>query len=252
MRLTSPLCRWHDAIRTLAKLHRISPASVDLASFGKPTGFYGRQLKTFGGISLAQAAAEDRATGAAVGKIPHFDGMVAFFERCSTMPADRGTLVHGDYKIDNLVYHRSEPRVIGILDWEMSTVGHPLSDLANLLTPYLMAPRAAAEDPPLPPAPRPHPAFCPGATAGLPDRDALLALYGGVAGWDPAPAMPWGDAFGVFRNSVIMQGIAARYALRQATSEKAAEHGRLMFPFGEYAWGLVRRLMARQEAAAKL
>lgn len=109
-------CRWHDAIRTLAKFHRVSPASVNLASFGKDTGFYDRQVSLFKGLCEKQANTRDVDTKEPVGKIPYFDDMVAFFEQKKTQPRDRGTFIHGDYKIDNLVFHKTEPRVIGILE----------------------------------------------------------------------------------------------------------------------------------------
>lgn len=108
--------RWHDAIRTLAKLHTLSPTSVGLTNFGKCSGFYDRQIKTLGTISMSQANAVDVETQKSVGKIPHFDDMVSFFQNHATQPKDRATLIHGDYKIDNLVYHKTEPRVIGILE----------------------------------------------------------------------------------------------------------------------------------------
>ncbi|KAL8821938.1 MAG: hypothetical protein Q9223_000096 [Gallowayella weberi] len=107
---------WRDAIRTIGKLHRLSPAAVALSDFGKPSNFYDRQLKTFSTISESQAQAVDVETHVAVGKIPHFDKMVNFFHDQRTQPEDRATLIHGDYKIDNLVYHKTEPRVIGILE----------------------------------------------------------------------------------------------------------------------------------------
>ncbi|KAI9845776.1 MAG: hypothetical protein M1838_001537 [Thelocarpon superellum] len=244
---------WNDAIRTLAKLHRIPPASVGLSDFGKASGFYSRQIKTFKSISLSQAASIDVDTQQAVGKIPHFDDMVSFFSAPATAPPDRGTLIHGDYKIDNLVYHRTEPRVIGILDWEMSTVGHPLSDLSNLLTPYLTAPSPTRTAMPTPP--RPSVAFTPHTTPGLPTRDALLRLYGAIADWDPVSnGLAWADAFAMFRGAVIMQGIAARYARRQASSAHAREHGELMHPFAEYGWGLVTYMKGEldREGRAKL
>ena len=109
--------RWHDAIRTLAKLHRIDPGSVGLGDFGGSSGFYNRQIKTFSAISASQAQAVDVETKKPVGNIPHFDEVVAFFRDPTTQPIDRGTLVHGDYKIDNLVYHKTEPKVIGILEY---------------------------------------------------------------------------------------------------------------------------------------
>ncbi|KAL8963608.1 MAG: hypothetical protein Q9193_000151 [Seirophora villosa] len=107
---------WHNAIRTLAKLHRLSPATVGLSDYGKQSSFYNRQLKTFGTISESQAKTVDIETKGVVGKIPHFDEMTAFFRDPETQPKDRATLIHGDYKIDNLVYHKTEPRVIGILE----------------------------------------------------------------------------------------------------------------------------------------
>ncbi|KAI4161399.1 MAG: hypothetical protein L6R39_000071 [Caloplaca ligustica] len=110
------IARWHDAIRTLAKLHRLSPASVGLLDYGKPSGFYNRQLQTFGTISESQAKVVDVDSKVAVGQLPHFEDMVAFFRDPTTQPKDRTTLIHGDYKIDNLVYHSTEPRVIGILE----------------------------------------------------------------------------------------------------------------------------------------
>ncbi|MCJ1283733.1 hypothetical protein MMC26_003064 [Xylographa opegraphella] len=244
---------WRSALLTLSSLHCTSPASASLSSFGKPSGFYNRQLKTLGTISIQQAQAIDIETGVQVGKIPHFDDMVAFFRDPETQPRDMGTLIHGDYKIDNLVYHKTEPRVIGILDWEMSTIGHPLSDLANILGPYTLAQpqpqlNTSAKNPfrPLIES-RTNPAFLPNANVpGLPSRDECIAIYAEAAGWDPRPKRKndtdeslWGDAFGVFRNSVIMQGIAARYALRQASSAQAQEIGALMRPFGEAAWALV-------------
>lgn len=114
-------CMWKDAVRTLAKLHLVCPKEVGLESFGKHSGFYNRQIRTFGRLAMSQAAAKDNDSGEAVGQLQHFDDFVAFFKQ--SQPQDRGVLIHGDYKIDNLVFHKTEPKVIGILDWEMSTIG---------------------------------------------------------------------------------------------------------------------------------
>ncbi|KZF25894.1 APH-domain-containing protein [Xylona heveae TC161] len=237
---------WHDAIRTLAKLHRIDPASIGLESYGKASGFYNRQLQTFNTISNSQAQTEDIDTKKPVGKIPHFDDMQAFFRDPKMQPRDRGTLIHGDYKIDNLVYHKTKPIVIGILDWEMSTIGHPLSDLANLSTPYVLAnvPEGSGI--------RDHPEFRPGVTPGIPYRGQCIQWYREVAGWDPSIEMPWGDAFGIFRGSIIMQGIAARSARRQASSAKAHEYIVQMAPFGEFAWSLIERVREGFQSKANL
>lgn len=120
----------------------------------------------------------------------------------------------------------------------MSTIGHPLSDLSNLLSPYSMA-----VDPPSSAlSVRTNAAFYPSAhTPGLPSRSQCVQWYAELAGWNPSSELEWGDTFAMFRNGVIMQGIAARYALRQASSEKAKEIGDLMGPFGEFSWGLIER-----------
>ena len=121
----------------------------------------------------------------------------------------------------------------------MSTLGHPLSDLSNLLSPFIFALN------PSPSALSSHvnPAFYPYIrTPGLPSRSQCITWYHELAGWDPRSEVQWSDAFGVFRNGVVMQGIAARYAVRQASSEKAKQHGEKMGPYGDFAWGLVASL----------
>lgn len=232
---------WESAIVTIARLHRIPPSTVSLATYGPPSNFYARQIKTFRSISTSQAQTLDTDSRQPVGPLPHFPELLAFFSAPSTAPADRATLIHGDYKIDNLVYHPSNPTVIGILDWEMSTIGHPLSDLSNLLMPYLTAG---------PSAPRPTPAFSPAAMPGLPSRAHLLDLYATESGYRPTDRETmWADAFAMFRLSVIMQGIAARYALRQASSAKAKENGELRAGFAERAWDIVERIKAEAAVA---
>lgn len=213
---------------------------MGLSNFGKFSGFYDRQIKTFRTISDSQAKAVDVETQIPVGKIPHFDDMEAFFQDPNMKPKDRGTCVHGDYKIDNLVFHKTEPRVIGILDWEMATIGHPLSDLVNLTSPF-----ASVTSPTPVGTGKGQPLFKPGAVPGLPSREQCIAWYAEVAGWDPSKELPWGDAFGAFRGAIIMQGIAARYALRQASSAKAHEYASQMKPYSLWAWSMVEKLQKR-------
>lgn len=110
---------WRSICTTLAKFHRVKPSAVGMEDFGRHWGFYNRQLKTFKRLSADQAAVKDKETGEEVGMIPHYDEMVGFFGDESTQPQDRSTFVHGDYKVDNVVFHATEPHVIGIIDWEM-------------------------------------------------------------------------------------------------------------------------------------
>lgn len=237
---------WKDAVRTLAKLHRVRPKDVGLESFGKPSGFYNRQIKTFTSLAETQAAARDKDTNEPVGQLPHFQEFLDFFSQNQTF--DRGVLFHGDYKIDNLVFHPTEPRVIGILDWEMATVGHPLADLTNLTQPWTITnntpswPRIHAEESFL----HSKRAECP----GLPTREECVKWYEEEVGFEiTAKDLAWATSFALFRDSIIFQGIAARYALRQASSEKAMPYGREMKPFAEIAWKMVNDAKQEQRLA---
>jgi acyl-CoA dehydrogenase len=107
---------WQDAVRTLARLHAVDRRKVGLERFGKAEGFYPRQIETWSTICARQEEAVDVETKEPVGRLPYFDDITRFFREERLQPADRATLVHGDYKIDNLVYHKTEPRVIGILE----------------------------------------------------------------------------------------------------------------------------------------
>lgn len=232
----------------MAKFHRVDFNKIGLSDFGRHGGFYDRQLKTFGTLSKTQAAAEDVDTGKPVGDIPHFNEMVTFFKQKSTQPKDRTTLIHGDYKIDNLVFHKTEPRVIGILDWEMATIGHPLSDLVNLTAPWGWVGRLGGSAH----SGNDSEAFRPGATPGLPALEQAVRWYAEGSGYDPKVELAWGNAFGGFRGAIIMQGIAARYARRQASGTTAKNYAAQMVPYGEWAFSLVAQLMETSDGKAKL
>lgn len=216
---------------------------VGLKSFGKHSNFYDRQIKTFATISKAQAAAVDVDSKEPVGDIPHFEDMVDFFKVKAAQPKDRSTLIHGDYKIDNLVFHKTEPRVIGILDWEMATIGHPLSDVVNLVGPWTWSTGEQKLELKSKTAGN-KPQFQPGATPGLPTLEEVIQWYGEESGYNVEKDLTWGCSFGGFRGAVIMQGIAARYAQRQASSASAMEYGRQMAPMGQWAWSQIEALKA--------
>ena len=125
----------------------------------------------------------------------------------------------------------------------MSTIGHPLSDVVNLTLPFL-----TAKD-----GPNPTPAYLPGATPGFPTIEQCLQWYTEVKGYDPTPDLAWGTAFGLYRGSVIMQGIAARYAVRQASSEKAKDYADMMVPYSEAGYKIfLKAKQAKMGGEAKL
>lgn len=189
-------------------------------------------------------------TGIPIGPLPHLDELSSFFAGNSkkySQPKDRTTLVHGDFKIDNLIFHKTRPFVIGVLDWEMATLGHPLSDVVSLFAPFLphtwgvdgggSSLNLRSPPPSLPSAEEQSPG-----QGGLPTLDECISLYAAGSGYDVRPDLAWGRAFAGFRGAVIMQGIAARYALRQASSASAREFGAMAWPTAENVWGLVREM----------
>ncbi|KAJ2444147.1 hypothetical protein GGF42_006398 [Coemansia sp. RSA 2424] len=223
---------WEALVDVLALLHKVDYRRVGLGEgFGKSSGYYERQVKSLRRISEAQAMAIGRNGDAADGKLPGIDRLLRWLD--SRGCPDETTIVHGDFKMDNVVWHATEIRVIGILDWELSTLGNPRSDLANMLQPLLV----------------PYTATTGGLAvfSGLkgapvsecaPNENMLLARYRQamdhqqqqqqqspvlLEGWDYA------KVFALFRNAVIQQGIAARVAKGQASSSFAREVGE-MFP----------------------
>ena len=103
-------------VRTLAKLHSLNTQSLNLRCFGQTTGFYQRQLGIMTAFTNWQAKVKDRTTKQLVGSIPHAEQLVSFFENQEWHPREMVSIVHGDFKMDNIVFHKTEPRVIGILE----------------------------------------------------------------------------------------------------------------------------------------
>lgn len=108
---------WKAAVQAMAELHSVDPADIGLENYGgKTSGFYNRQVRTWEAISRSQAKVLDAKTNTPVGQLPYFDETVSFFKREGGQPTERLSLVHGDFKLDNLVFHPTEPRVIAILE----------------------------------------------------------------------------------------------------------------------------------------
>lgn len=194
-------------IYAMAALHSIDPVAVGLGDYGKPGSYFERQTKRW---SEQYRASETRPIAA-------MDSLIdALPARC---PADDGVvaLAHGDFRIDNLMFHPDEPRVIAIVDWELSTLGHPLADLGYFCM-ALRLPRNPA---------LPGLAGLDRTALGIPDEAALLARYSQVTG-RPIPAdWPFVLAFSFFRLAAIAQGVAKRAEQGNASSEQAMQAGRM-------------------------
>lgn len=194
-------------IDAMAALHTIDPEAVGLGDYGKPGNYFERQIRRW---TEQYRASETR-------PLPAMDALIdALPARC---PADDGVvaLAHGDFRIDNLMFHPQSPRVIAIVDWELSTLGHPLADLGYFCM-ALRLPRNPA---------LPGLAGLDRAALGIPDEAALLARYSLLTG-RPIPAdWPFVLAFSFFRLAAIAQGVAKRAEQGNASSEQAMQAGRM-------------------------
>ncbi|KFN48907.1 phosphotransferase family protein [Arenimonas composti] len=196
----------HDAVlRTLAALHALDPAALGLGDYGKPGNYFARQLARW----------SDQYRASETQPIPAMETLIAELPR--RCPADDGAvaLVHGDFRVDNLLFARDSAQVLAVVDWELSTLGHPLADLGY----YCMALRLP-RNPALPGL-----AGMDRAALGIPDEAAMLARYAELSG-RPIPA-DWGFvlAFSFFRLAAIAQGVARRAQQGNASSTRAAEAG---------------------------
>lgn len=174
--------------------------------------------------------------------------MKTFFGDKCRQPADRATLIHGDYKIDNLIFHRSKPKVIAILDWEMASIGHPLSDMVLVTLPWT--------DPRLKSIQKEHDgqeSFAHGVTPALPSYGQVPEWYAGNTGYNIAEDASWGLPFAGFRSAVIMHWVSARVATRQAYGGKSAlGWSRQITPYAQWTCSLIDTLQGRRNQSIKL
>ncbi|GAA6011119.1 hypothetical protein JCM11491_006733 [Sporobolomyces phaffii] len=242
---------WFSIIKTLAALHSLDPKEIGLGDYGSTAAFYPRQIRSLSKVSQAQSVIKSEKTGQVVGDIPGYEFLLEWYSRNLPGTAGRsgetnleGRIIHGDFKVDNMIFHPTEPRVIGVLDWELSTLGHPYSDLANLLQPFYvpvqpdgasMAYLRGLRDI----SPRDLP---------IPDDKTLLKLWCSELGEvdyerDIARGKTWDgcNSFAFFRLAVITQGIAARFAQGNASSAKAGTYAKIFPRIGELAKERVER-----------
>lgn len=213
---------YDDVNRTIATLHTIDYRAIGLESFGRPGNYFARQISRWSGQYRASetraVAAMDRLIDWLPGNIPEDDS---------------SAVVHGDFRLDNLVIHPTEPRVIAALDWELSTIGHPLGDFTYHVMgwqmPEIGVGSTGLRDKPL-------------AELGIPIEADYVALYCSRTGRDDGiPHRDFYSAYNFFRIAAILQGIAGRVRDGTAASAYAESAARAVAPLAELGWEYARR-----------
>lgn len=210
---------YSSMIETLAALHRVDHRAVGLEDFGKPSDYVARQLKRFvGQYELDETR-----------KIPEMTQLAEWLP--ANIPPDQPpVIVQGDFKLANLVLHHDRPEVIGVLDWELSTIGNPIADLACHCMPYHLGAdtHGGMEHLDL-------------AALGIPSEADHLKAYCAAVGREGVPDWDYYMAFVLFRNAQISLGILARAEKGTASSDHARDMGKRAWPYSKAAWAMAQR-----------
>lgn len=202
--------------RVIAELHAVDLEAAGLSDYGKGGNYFARQIKRWS--SQYQASC--------TGRIEAMDRLIAWLP--AHVPVEEQpqvSLVHGDYRIDNVIFHPTQPRILAVIDWELSTLGHPLADFAYHLMSWHIPPGAlrGLDGIDL-------------AALGIPDQAAYTAAYERQTGRRVSGDMNFYLAYNLFRLAAILQGIAKRVEEGTASSAQAAEYGRQAQPLAELGW----------------
>lgn len=204
---------------TLATLHAVDPDAVGLADYGARGNYFERQI---GRWTKQYRAAETERIDAMESLIGWLPGQIP--------ASDETRIVHGDFRMDNLVFHPTEPRVIAVLDWELSTLGDPLADFAYHCLAWFTPPGALRGM-----------AGLDLAALGIPALQDYIAAYCARSGRSTGiPNMGFYLAYNLFRLAGIAQGIARRAQLGTASNAQAVETGKLARPIAELGWKLAQ------------
>ncbi len=211
-------------IETLAQLHTYDPAAIGLGDYGRPGNYFARQIDRW---SKQYRASE-------TGRIEEMERLMAFLP--DTVPKqERVSVVHGDYRLDNMIFHIEQPKVIAVLDWELSTLGDPLADFSYFLTTWVMPPAA------------PGSAGARGiagldlAPLGIPSIADAVSQYCALTGRTGLPDLDWYFSYNMFRLAAILQGIAGRVRDGTAASTEALTTIKRIVPLAEAAWGFAKK-----------
>lgn len=211
---------YESMVTTLAALHCVDYVSLGLADFGKPGDYFARQISRWSRQYL-----EDRDAG----RVEAMDRLIEWLPR--HIPQDQdAAIVHGDFRIDNVIFHPNEPRVVAVLDWELSTIGHPLADFGYHLLAWRMPPLGVTgmlgQDLP---------------ALGIPDEEEYVAMYCERTGRRAIPDLDFYAAFNMFRLAAIFHGIRGRMLRGNAVSARAREYAAAVEQVAELGWAQAAR-----------
>ena len=191
--------------RVIAELHSLNPAALGLADYGRAGNYFERQISRWS----QQYLADDLA-----GRDANMDAMIEWLPT-AIPPGDETTIVHGDFRADNMIFHPDRPQVLAVLDWELSTLGHPLGDFAYhamimRLPPEILGGLGGRDM----------------AALGLPSEEEYVASYCRRTGRSGIPSWNFYLAFNLFRLAAILHGIKGRLLRGNASSASAEERAR--------------------------
>ncbi len=187
---------YDDAGRVMAALHGVDWRAAGLDGFGRPDSYVPRQIDRW--------SRQYRASG--VGDVPEMEWLIEWL--LARLPADEIAVAHGDYRLGNLVFHPTQPHVVAVLDWELSTLGHPLADLAHACIPWRLPPELDG--------------LAGVGVPGLPSEADFVAAYWRQAGRPSTPELDFFLVFALFRWAAIAAGV-----YRRALDGNAADAGAL-------------------------
>jgi aminoglycoside phosphotransferase (APT) family kinase protein len=208
---------YFDMIRVLAALHAVDYVALGLENYGKPGNYFSRQISRWSKQYVAAKTDE----------IASMEHLMEYLP--ANVPADDNScIVHGDYRMGNMLFHPTEPRVAALLDWELSTLGHPLGDLGYSCMFYHsgIVGSVSLEGQT-------------GSATGIPTEEEFLAEYCRLTSRDGIPNWNFYLAFSFFRLASILQGVYKRGIMGNASSTAAIERGRVARKFADMAWGLL-------------
>lgn len=220
MMATERTAHYNALNRVIAALHGVDYAAIGLADYGRTGQYIERQIARWG---------KQYHAGTAAPRIPSMDNLIEWLPQ--HLPAgDETSIVHGDFRIDNVIWHPTEPRILAVLDWELSTLGHPLCDVAYLMMSWRLPAGVfrgmAGNDFKM---------------LGIPTEQEFLASYCGRTGRDNIPEIEYYLIFNLFRIAAILHGVWARALQGNAAASNGLEMGRHAVEVADIAWNLTQQ-----------